>query len=160
MKEARELARLYPEAREVGLSVPLQAELERIGSPVHASWDIAPKALWSGAESGDRDARVVCAATERLFGLSLWGQGVEYLNGWTDSLPEAAAALDTWLSGRRPAGDELAAGFPFLGLKAYAAAYERGEAIELRWSAMLQERPSSHRARTAHRGSRRTAAPR
>jgi Family of unknown function (DUF6193) len=48
---------IYPDTAGVGLSVPLQKELDRIGSTVQASWPI-PLALWSGAERRERSAQV------------------------------------------------------------------------------------------------------
>jgi hypothetical protein len=128
---------IYPDAAGVGLSVPLQKELDRIGSTVQASWP-DPLALWSGAERRERSAQVGAAAEQRAFTVSLWAEGVEHLTGLANGLSFVAAAFDAWLSNAQPGAEEMAEHFPFLSFQKSARAYERGDAIEEVWLSLLK----------------------
>jgi hypothetical protein len=131
--------RLYPEAVDVGLSAPLQAELDKRCLGLKASWEMAPLALWSAVRCGERSAVVCAAAKKRSFDLTLSDQGVTYLEGWVDELSELASPICDWLFEPRPSGEAMAAKHPFLELDPLAIAFERGEAIEFLWLGFLEE---------------------
>jgi Family of unknown function (DUF6193) len=129
---------LYPELAGRGLSAALRAELAALGSDVEPSWD-PPLALWSHAARGSRSGEAYAAADERSFGLDLWAEGVEYLSGWSSDLGEVAAAIDLWLADAD--AETTAERFAFLALNEFARAYDRGDAIEIRWRSYLGQPP-------------------
>ena len=131
--------RLYPEAAGVGLSSPLQEELDKRCSGLKASWSLAPLALWSEVRRRERLAVVCAAHRQRLFDLTLSDEGVEYLEGWVEELSQLAAPICEWFSEPRPSGEAMAAKHAFLKLDPLAIAFERGEAIEFLWSGFLEE---------------------
>jgi hypothetical protein len=132
---------LYPEAAGVGLSVPLQAELDKRCPRLKASWPLAPLALWSGVRRGERYAQVCVAAEERSFDLSLSDEGVGFLEGWVDDLADLAAPICEWFAEPRPSGETMEGRHPFLELDPYARAFERGEALEFLWRGLLDDPP-------------------
>jgi hypothetical protein len=128
--------RLYPDAAGVGLGVPLQAELDRIGSQLRLGSELMPFA--SDVSRGNRSAQVMAAAKKRAFGVDLWAEGVQYLKGWTNELGDVASVFDAWLSDESPSGEEMEQRFEFLTLEQFARIYERGEAIEHMWRRLIK----------------------
>jgi hypothetical protein len=136
---------LYPDATGVGLGVPLQAELDRIGSQLQLGSELMPFA--SDVSRRNRSAQVMAAAKKRAFGVDLWAEGVQYLSGWTAELREVASAFDAWLSDESPTGEVMEQRFGFLELAQFARIYERGEAIEHIWRGLIEHgaiEPSLH----------------
>jgi|SRR5262245_19749376 len=129
---------LYPEAAGVGLSVPLQAELDKRCPGLVASWELAPLALWSGVTRGERHAQVNAAVEQRAFLLSLSDEGVGYLEGAFADLADVAGPICEWFADPRPSGEEMHERHPFLDLEPYGRAFERGEAIEFLWQGFLE----------------------
>jgi hypothetical protein len=132
---------IYPESVGVGLSASLQAELDRLGSDLTASWP-APLALWSSVERGARSAEVSAASDERAFVLALRADGIEHFIGSSAELASVAAAICNWLSAEHPGIDALAVKFPWLADQPLARAYERGEASEYLWQSLLDAPPT------------------
>jgi hypothetical protein len=118
--------------------VPLQAELDKIGSQVRLGSELVQMSFWCDASRGNRQAQVKAAAKKRAFSVDLWAEGVQYLQGWTGELPEVARVFDAWLSDESPRGEEMAQRFGFLDLTQLARSYERGEAIERGWLQLIE----------------------
>ena len=127
---------LYPDAAGVGLGVPLQAELDRIGSQLRLGSELMPFAC--DVSRGNRSAQVMAAAKKRAFGVDLWAEGVQYLKGWTAELREVAIVFDAWLSDESSSGEEMEQRFEFLALEQFARIYERGEATEHMWRRLIE----------------------
>jgi hypothetical protein len=134
---------LYPESVDVGVSASLQAELDRLGSDLTASWP-HPLALWSSVERGARSAEVSAAADERAFVLALWADGIVHFSGSSAELATVAEAIRDWLSAEEPGIDALAVKFPWLVDQPLARAYERGEATEYLWRSLLDAPPTEN----------------
>lgn len=127
----------------MGLSVPLQAELDKRCPGLEASWPLAPLALWSMVRRGERHAEVSVTAEHRSFLLSLSDEGVGYLDGYVDDLADLADPICDWFAEARPSGETMEARHPFLELDPFAVAFERGEAIEFLWRSFLDDPSAS-----------------
>ena len=127
----------------MGLSVPLQAELDKRCPGLEASWPMAPLALWSMVRRGERNAGVSVTVEHRSFRLSLSDEGIGFLDGEARELADLAAPICEWFAEPRPSGETMEARHPFLELDPFAVAFERGEAIEFLWRSFLDESSTS-----------------
>jgi hypothetical protein len=152
MADERDLpdyADLYPETVGRGLSAALQDELDLlgVGNELRATWLHPSNQGWTSVERGQRNAQMCCALAERLFMLTLRGEGIIYFELQTDSLPETALGISVWLSDPPPSVKETEERCPFMHATAEASAYEGGEAIELKWQRLLMDGlPHSYQA--------------
>jgi hypothetical protein len=140
MEIAKEIPdELYPDLiAQGGLASALQAALRTIGSSLciadpDKSFSFVVSAR---VESGDRFSQIYVGAKTRMFSFDFWNRGVYLVAGATPDILEMSRSIDKWIASGCLTG-ELASAFPFVQVQQSAAAYERGEEVEMQWRAFL-----------------------
>ena len=145
MEAAKDIPDLYPDLIEQGgLANALQAALRKNGSSLSVSeLDKSIRfVVYARVESRHRFSQIYIGATTRMFSFDFWNRGVCLAQGATPEILEMARSIDKWIDSGCSTG-ELASAFPFVQVQSTAAAFERGEEVEMRWRdylASLNER--------------------
>ncbi|WP_432015572.1 DUF6193 family natural product biosynthesis protein [Streptomyces cucumeris] len=130
----REYAILYPEVARAGsLQDALQTEVDRASYGFTVELTASPgwRHVAAKVAVGDRSANVVMARQVRSFSVDCWTGGVHMATGSTDDLSEVAGVFHSWP--RAPRVGVLVTRWPFLRTWELAEAYERGDAVPVRW---------------------------
>ena len=139
MEVAKDITTLYPDlAEQGGLANALRTALREIASPLSVSeLDKSVRfVVYARVESGPRFSQVYIGAEKRMFSFDFWNRGVYLAQGATPEILDTARSIDKWIaSGCTTA--ELASAFRFVQVEPAAAAYERGEEVEMRWRGYL-----------------------
>jgi hypothetical protein len=139
MEVARDIPELYPDLMEQGgLANALQAALRRVGSSLAVSEPdrSVPFVVYGRVESGNRFSQIYIGARTPMFCFDFWNRGVCLAHGATPEILDMARAIDQWIASGCSTG-QLASAFPFVQVESTAAAYERGEEVEIRWREYL-----------------------
>src|SRR5262245_14438243 len=139
MELAKDIPELYPDLIEQGgLANALQAAMRQVGSSLSVSeLDLpVPFIVSARVGSGERFSRIYIGARTRMFSFDFWNRGVCLAHGATPELKDMARAIDKWIASGCSTG-ELASVFRFVQVEPTAAAYERGEEVEMRWREYL-----------------------
>lgn len=140
MEVAKDISSLYPDLIEQGgLVNALQATLLKIGSSLCVS-GLDPSlqfVVYARVGLRGRFSQIYLGAKIRMFSFDFWNRGVCLAHGATPDIQDMAAAIDRWVVSGCSTG-ELARDFCFVQAEAYAATYERGEEVELRWQNYLK----------------------
>lgn len=139
MEVAKDITTLYPDLVEQGgLANALRAALREIGSQLSVSeLDKSVRlVVYARVEWGPRFSQVYVGAEKRMFGFDFWNQGVCLAYGATPEILEVARSIDKWVASSCTTA-ELASAFRFVQVEPAAAAYERGEEVEMRWQEYL-----------------------
>jgi hypothetical protein len=135
MEVAKDIPELYPDLIEQGgLANALQAALRKIGSSLSVSeLDKSVRfVVYARVESGCRFSQIYIGAKTRMFSFDFWNRGVYLAHGATPEIVEMARSIDEWIASGCSTV-ELASTFRFVQVQPTAAAYERGEEVEMRW---------------------------
>lgn len=144
---------LYPDIGQYGsLSKLMDRCFEEIGSELRTESLTGMGTFWARVEGKSGHSQLCTAAQKRLFHMDYWQQGVNMLNGWTDSPLTLAQALDETLSlegGIKAALEKHSWLEPTERVNAFAQGsdiyvQQAWDAIERRTNAMKEEHPSSH----------------
>lgn len=138
MEIAKALPELYPDViAQGGLANALQDALVHIGSSLRISnLDTALPFVYVHIALGERFSQIYIGATTRMFAFDCWSRGVCLAHGATPDMQDMANAIDNWIASCCSTG-ELARSFRFVQVEPTAAAYERGEEVEMRWQYYL-----------------------
>ena len=139
MELAKDIPELYPDLIEQGgLANAVQAALRRIGSSLSVSEldKSIPFIVYARVESGHRFSQIYIGAKTRSFSFDFWNRGVSLAHGATPEILDMASSIDKWIVSGCSTG-ELASSFRFVQVQPTAAAYERGEEVEMRWRQYL-----------------------
>jgi hypothetical protein len=133
-------ADLYPDVVAAGgLPQALQVLLDRLPGGLTASGLEKPFIVYAQVKRGPRSSQVMLAADHRAFSCDFWHQGVQYGQGWADSLDKVALAIRAFHIEGRSAG-ELRASFSWINVRDQAFLHEGGAAklVEAAWQSTLQ----------------------
>ncbi len=137
MEVAKDIPELYPDLIEQGgLANAVQAALRKIGSSLSVSDKSVPFVVYARVESGHRSSQIYIGANTRMFSFDFWSRGVCLAHGATPNILELASSIDKWITSDCSTA-ELASAFRFVRVQPTAAAYERGEEVEMRWQQYL-----------------------
>jgi len=138
MEISKDIPELYPDPIEQGgLANALQAAMCKVGSSLCVSeLDKSVPVVYARVESGERFSQIYIGAKTRMFSFDFWNRGVSLAHGATPEIQDMARAIDKWIASGCSTG-ELVSAFRFVQVKSTAAAYERGEEVEMRWQQYL-----------------------
>jgi hypothetical protein len=135
MEVAKDITDLYPDLVEQGgLANGLRAALREIGSdlPVSELDKSVRFVVYARVESGSRFSQIYVGAQTRIFTFDFWNRGACLAHAATPEILQVAQSIDKWIAARCTTA-ELASAFHFVRVEPRAAAYERGEEVEIRW---------------------------
>ena len=132
-------AGLYPDLTDSGgLANAVAAALASLGSPLSAAQSMAP-IVYACVETPTALSQIYIGLDKRTFFFDLWRRGACLAHGATPEIAEMARAIDEWITNHRSI-KELTSAFPFVRADDGAAAYERGEEVEMKWQRYLGSR--------------------
>ncbi len=142
MEIAKDIPELYPDLiGQGGLPNAVQAALRKIDSSLSVSGlhKSVPLLVFAHVESGYRFSQIYVGAKMRMFCFDFWNRGVCLAHGATPEILKMARSIDKWIASCCSTG-ELERAFRFVQVEPTAAAYERGEEVEMRWREYLVSR--------------------
>ncbi len=151
MELAKNITEPYPDLiQQGGLANALRVALREIGSPLSVSEldKSVTCVVYARVESGPRFSQVYIGAKTRMFCFDFWNRGVCFAHGATPEILETARSIGKWIACGCSTG-ELASAFRFVEVEPTAAAYERGEEVEMRWREYLASPGKTFRELTA-----------